>query len=96
VPTLRKLYKSRNRPSQRAIPKVQTDFFASNTSIVSEKLQNSTHPTKDLSQSYNCGKLASLVEEQRLTDCLEYLEKLGYTGDLALSMLALIQTGGAA
>lgn len=95
--TFSKLNKSRSRASQSATPKVQTDFFASNTDILPKKLQKSTHPTTFLPQSFDYGKLLSLIEQQRLTDAIEYLQEIGCTGDAAILVLANLQkVGGAA
>ncbi len=95
MPTLRKLHKSRSRASQSATSKVQTDFFASNTSILPESSGCSPYPTSFLQSSHNYSELTSLVEQRRLSECLQYLEKLGYTGDTALSVLSYLQGGAA-
>lgn len=95
--TFSKLYKSRSLPSQRETSKVRADFFASNTRILPKKLQKNTHPTNFFSQSsHNCSQLLTLINEQRFTESLEYLERLGCTGDAGIFVLANLQEGGAA
>ncbi len=91
-------YKKRNLPRQREISKVQTDFFnASNTSTIPKKIQDSTYPTNFLSQSSHNSGITSLIEQQRLSDCLKCLEDAGYVGEAALFVLANLQVfGGAA
>jgi hypothetical protein len=88
------LAKKRNLPSQREIPRIQTNFFnASNSTILPDKLQCSpeiTHFSSKLSE--NC-KLTSLIEQQRFTDCIDLLEKSGYAGDSAVFVLAFLQGG---
>lgn len=97
MPTFSKLNKSRSRASQSATSKVQTDFFASNTGILPESSGCSPYPTSFSSQSCHHSELSLLIQQQRLTDLLDHLEKLGYTGDVALPVLANLQLfGGAA
>ncbi len=87
--------KKRSLPSQRETPKIQADFFnASNSGILPKKIQDSTHPTSFLPQSFNCSKIASLIKQQRLTDAIEHIEKLGYTRDTAILLLAKFQAFG--
>lgn len=43
--------------------------------------------------SHNSCDICFLIEKQRLTDCLDLLEKAGYTSDTALFMLAYLQGG---
>lgn len=57
-----------------------------------EKLLCRTRTT-EFSQSSNCSKLISLVEEKSLTECLEYLEDVGVASELALFILANFQQG---
>lgn len=46
--------------------------------------------------SHDYCEICFLITEQQITDCIEFLEKLGYTGDTALFVLACLQQGGAA
>lgn len=38
-------------------------------------------------------RLGALIKLRRLTDCLECLEVLGYSGDNSIALLAYLQTG---
>lgn len=40
-------------------------------------------------------EIALLIQQQRLTDCLIFLEQKGFTGDGALLVLAYVQGGAA-
>jgi hypothetical protein len=61
-----------------------------------EKLLCSSHPTEFSQSSDNSSEITLLIKEQRLCDCLEYLDKIGCTGDTAIFMLACAQAGVAA
>lgn len=43
--------------------------------------------------SHNCPEIAILIQQKRLTDCLECLEQHGYTQERAILMLAYLQGG---
>ncbi len=88
------VFKMQKTPSHRSLSRIQ---IAINKNTIAKKIQDSTHPTSFLPQSFNCSKIASLIKQQRLTDAIEHLEKLGYTRDTAILLLAnLQQLGGVA
>lgn len=44
--------------------------------------------------SYSSHNLNLLIQQQRLSDCLEFLENRGYTGDSAIFIMASLQLQG--
>lgn len=88
----------RNLPNREEVPTIQTKkAILSNSQIVSQSSICNQVPTKFLSSFSHHSKLAFLVQQKYSTESLEHLEKLGCTGDAALSVLANLQLfGGAA
>jgi hypothetical protein len=88
--------KKQNLPLPGEISRIQTKkaINLSNGQIISQSSICNQVPTKFLSSFSHHSKLAFLVQQKHSTESLEHLEKLGCTGDAALSVLANLQLFG--
>ena len=59
-----------------------------------QKTTSTRLPSSDKKSKYR--ELSICLQQHRLTDCLELLEKLGYTGDAAIARLRYLQWEGVA